>query len=231
MAYADFLPARESDLLEWTANFSLKINTMAAALGLTPLQAASYQAVNDSFAQAYRTAIDPVTRTPTAIVVKNTIKTELVELARSFAAIIQSHPETTDPQRVSLGLTVRRRDGVSIGRPPGKPELTMLSTTGRRAKLKVFAIDEHRRAKPDGVAGAMVLAHVGEEPPLEPWDWCYCCTTTRQEFEVSFPPRIAPGAKVWLTAMWFNRKGQSGPAATPVSTRIGDSMAKVLSVA
>jgi len=231
MAYADFLPARESDLLAWSAGFSAKINATPEALGLTSAQSASYAALNLAFAQAYDTAINPSLRTPTAIMAKNEAKDELVQLARQFAAIIQSHPGTTDPQRVALGLTVRRREGAPIARPSMKPELVVQSTVGRISKVKVFAADEHRRAKPDGVAGAMVLAHVGDQPPLEPWDWCYCCTTTRKEFEVSYPPRVAPGAKVWLTAMWFNRKGQAGPAATPVSTRIGDSMAKVQTAA
>ena len=34
MAYADFLPARESDLLSWSAIFSTRINEDPQAIGL-----------------------------------------------------------------------------------------------------------------------------------------------------------------------------------------------------
>jgi hypothetical protein len=37
---------------------------------------------------------------------------------------------------------------------------------------------------------------------------------------VTFGPPVPPGAKVWLTACWYNPRGELGPAATAVYTHI-----------
>ena len=77
------------------------------------------------------------------------------------------------------------------------------------------------------MTGATVLSYVGAEPPDALGSWKFEGNTGRTTGEVVFPDTVAPGAKVWLTAFWFNARKQSGPACAPVGTNVqfGISMA------
>ena len=44
--------------------------------------------------------------------------------------------------------------------------------------------------------------------------------TGKLVMDVTFDPWLAPGAKVWFTAFFFNRRKESGPAATPISANL-----------
>ncbi len=46
-------------------------------------------------------------------------------------------------------------------------------------------------------------------------------TDTRLNTAVEFGNEYPPGTKVWFSAFWLNRRAQSGPACTPVSTQLG----------
>ncbi len=74
-----------------------------------------------------------------------------------------------------------------------------------------------RRGKPPGVAGIAVASYVGSTPSANIADWKFEGNTTRMALEVAFGEDVAPGAKVWLTAFYFNPRAQSGPACAPLS--------------
>ena len=70
-----------------------------------------------------------------------------------------------------------------------------------------------------GVAGASVFTLVGAEAPADPAAWQFEGMITRTTFAVSFEQRSGADT-VWVSAFWYNEKGQSGNASAPVSVNL-----------
>jgi hypothetical protein len=216
----DFIPAREADLVTWSANFSTRISATPTAFGLTAGQATAYATLNTAWATAFTAASNDATRTPSAIITKNDARDALVANARMLAKIVQGYPAITNTQRSDLGLTVPTDEPTPINPPTEPPVLEVVSVIGRTMKIRLSAVGSERRGKPEGVSGATVLSFVGSTPPVAIGDWKFEGSITRTTFDVEFPTSVPAAAQVWLCAFWFNPRSQSGPACTPVSAYI-----------
>ncbi len=225
-----YLPSRESEFDVWARNLATKVAATPTAFGLNAAQATALTALNTAWHAAYLVTTDNDTRTPAAIAAKNTAKAELIDGPggiRELVKIIQAYPPLTNEQRVSLGITVPDLEPTPVPPPADPPVLAILSTLGRTTKLALRDItDSEKRGKPVGVSGATVLMFVGEEAPIDPLAWTFLTNTTKTVIDIEFQPAIPAGAKVWLTAFWKNRREEAGPAAVPVSTFIGDTLAQ-----
>lgn len=215
------MPTTDSGVLNWSANFSSGIAGNPAALGLTPDEATAYAALQSDYATKYAAATDPATRGSATVLAKNTAKKALVAESRKLAMAVTNHPGVTDQQRHDLGLTVRDKELTPVPAPEAPPVLDVVSVHGHTFKLRLHNGESVRRAKPAGVQGATIFSHVGDAPPQDLAAWKFEGSTTKTSVDVIMPGEVAPGSKVWLTAFWFNRKSQSGPACTPVSTHVG----------
>ena len=217
----NYLPARESVLVSWTSNFATMTSADPAAYGLTLEQAAAYVATRDTFTAAYQLAQDPVTRSPANIEAKNTAKAALIAETRRLVKICQASPVMTDNKRAALGVTVPDVTPTPVPVPAEAPQLDVVSVTGRSVKLRLREASTGKRKKPEGVMGAAVFSYVGESIPADMRDWTFEGNDTRLDVTVDFAQSFAPATKVWLCAFWFNRRGESGSACTPVSTHLG----------
>ena len=221
-----FLPNKDAALLAWSLNFSTKITATPTAYGLTAAQATAYDAVHDAYSAALA-ACDPGERSKSLVSAKNDARTALKNSARLLALLVQGTASVTDAQKVELGLTVRQQPS-PIPPPADAPALDVVSVSGRTVRIRLHdSTDAARRGKPAGVFGATVLSFVGAEPPSTATGWKFEGNTGRTTFSVVFPESVAPGAKVWLAAFWFNGSKESGPACAPVGTNVqfGSSMA------
>lgn len=216
-----YLPSREADLVTWSSNFSSVSQTYATECGLTVEQIAAYTNAQEEFAEAYQTAQHPSTRTPAAIEQKDGLKSALLLLTREFVAICQAAPGMTDTLRVQLGITVRSNEPTPVPIPSNPPQIDLLAVIGHTFKLRLHNGDSTRRSKPTGVQGATVFSYVGDNPPVNLADWKFEGSTTRTAVDVKIPGTVAPGTQVWLTAFWYNRRAESGPACTPIATGVG----------
>lgn len=224
-----YLPAREADLVGFAQNLSTKISATPTAYGLAAAQATAFATLFTDFRNAYFVLQDPTTKSPTHVAAKNLAKEAMVDGPngiRQLVNLIQAHPGITAEQLVDLRLTVRDREPSPVPPPADPPVLNVVSTLGRavRINLRDFS-DSERRGRPEGVAGATILMFVGENAPVDPTQWIYCKSTTKTSLELDFAPNVPAGAKVWLTAFWKNRREEPGPAAVPVSARLGDTLA------
>lgn len=221
----DFLPAREADLLAWSLNFNDLINTPPGPgiFGLTPAQATAYTALHDAYATAYTRAVNPSTNTRSSIVAKNDAKKALKAYARMLARLVRATPEVTNGQRGELGLTVPDPDLTPVQRPSDPPVVSILPSMGRTVRIRLRdKAEPMRKGKSPGVAGAAVLSYVGDEPPQRMAEWTFHGNATRRFFDVRFDVQVPPGAKAWIVAMWFNTRGEFGPASAMQCTRIGE---------
>ncbi len=216
----NFIPSKDADLINWSAGFSSKITATPTAFGLTAPQATAYAALDTAFAGAYATAVDPATRTRGTIAAKDAARIPLVAQARELARIINAFPSITNQQRIDLGLNPREGEMTPVNPPTESPVLEIVSAMGRTLKVKLRSVNSERRGKPEGVDGATLFSFVGEAPPADISSWKFEGSTTRTLFDVEFPPTVAAGAQVWLTAFWFNPRSQSGPACQPINAYI-----------
>jgi hypothetical protein len=215
-----YLPTREADLLAWSNNLVGMIALSPESYGLTAAQATHYATLNTAFANAYEVA-NGSNRGPAATQTKNTAKRALIAESRKLVRIIQAFPGTTDTMRVQLQITVPDVEPTPVPPPADPPVLTVAATIGKTVKIRLRDLhNQDKRARPHGVTGAAVFSSVGAEPPADINDWKFEFNTSRTTVDVHFPPALAAGTQVWLTAFWFNLKKQSGPAAAPITTTL-----------
>jgi hypothetical protein len=224
-----FLPAREAQLVAWSANFKQQITALDAQIGILPAQISAYSALHDAFFNYYDLCQRPNTRTPENLEHKKVAKQALIRGEngiRQLVGIIQKHPGTTNPMRVLLKITVPDVEPSPIPPPSSAPELTIVSTLRRRVTLRLRdAKDPDKRSKPAGVSGASIVMHIGENPPANPLEWSFLMNTSRTSLDIDFPSTIPAGSKVWLVAFWFNPRKQAGPASAAVNALIDDGVA------
>jgi hypothetical protein len=221
MASTTFLPDREAELVTWSTGFNTKINATPTTYGLTAGQATAYTTVHTAFVTAFNAANSDATNSRSAIVTKNAAKAVLIASARQLAGIIQSYPGTTNAMRSDLGLTVRDTQPTPVPPPANPPDVDIVSVSGNTVKLRLHdSTTPARRGKPAGVSGAAVFSFVGAAAPTDEGAWTFEGNTSKTVIDIVFPGTVAPGAKVWFTAFWFNQRKQEGPASAPVTTNI-----------
>ena len=64
-----------------------------------------------------------------------------------------------------------------------------------------------------------MFTFVGEEAPTEPAEWKFEGMITRTKFDVSFEQSTTANT-VWLTANWYNGRGEPGAACMPMSINL-----------
>jgi hypothetical protein len=216
----DFLPSAASALIEWGGNFKTKIAISPVTYGLSAAQVTSYSAKYDALVLAHTVSTDPATRSPMNVELKNEAKRIFIAEARLLAGVVQRFPGTTNAMRIDLGLTPRDTQPTPIPVPGISPTILVKKIVGRAVTFSVIdASQPTRRGRPAGVDGVTILSHVGDAPPESLADWKLEGSTSRMTpISVVFPVTVAPFAKVWLTAYYFNPRKESGIAATPVCT-------------
>ncbi len=229
MPAPEFPPRKDADLLSWSTHFNTEINLAPATYGLDATQATAYTGLHVAYATAYSTAITPTTNSKANVNAKNQTREQLLNGlggAWELVNIIQAFPGTTNIIRGDLGLRIPDTEPTPVPAPKTAPDLSIISTAGRVIKVRLRDQDsEDNRGKPDGVQGATVLYHVSEEtPPNDPAVWTFAMNASKTAFDVEIPGTVAAGAKVWLTAFWFNARKDSSAASTFENTRISDQL-------
>jgi hypothetical protein len=226
----NFLPTRESELVTWANNFNAKIKANPTQYGLTAGMATAFETLHTAWNTAYQTAKDPDTNSKSNTAAKNSAKEAMVDGEggiRALARTVQGFAAITPELLTELGLTVRDTEPSPIPAPSTAPVLTVVSRFNRTVKIKLKdAANPDNRGRPDGVDGALVFAHVGENPPVGMDNWSLKANATKTTVDITFPDSVPASAKVWITAYWYNPRGASGPACAPVSTNI-DSVASM----
>ncbi len=221
----DFLPRRAADMVDWTRSFSQAIGDDPTAYGLSAEDADNYAVLQEAYALAYRRSQDPSTRSPAQVQAKDSALKALKERTRQLAWRVRGTPGMDAGRLARLGLKPPSRNRRALPAPVSSPRLRLTPTIGSDVVLRLEDRDRLGRAKPRGVAGAIVMVHVGDAPPREVKDWTFGFGTTKTRLSVPLPEGLSPGTQVWYVAWWQSPTGQPGPASAPVSTRVGFDLA------
>jgi hypothetical protein len=218
MPRPDFLPRGDSDFARWATTFATTLALDPTRYGVSEDDAAALLLQNQSFATALRAAIDPRTRTAPAVAGKTASRSSLALRLRQLARMIRAHPGVTDQERIALGLTPLITIAAPLGPPRSRPVLIARPLSGNRIRLRLRddAASGHR-GKPPGTVGAVLFLKVGGAMSASPSDYAYAGIVTTSIHTLKLAPGLA-GRDVWLTARWFNLRGEEGPAAAPAQT-------------
>lgn len=246
---ADFFPKRESEILDWSRNFSAKINS-SQVYGVSQAMAREYATLQETFASLYIASQDNGRRTPSIIAAKNTARIALEKETRLLVRIVRGQ-NCSAQQRIELGVPLRNPGG-QRGRhwtqsfPEGSefaPHLGVMEVKALRVRLRLRdRMSPMNLSFPKGVMGATSFYATGDLPPAldDPDGWKFLCNTSRTVFDVAFEgrPRLAvvggrvkpapalPSfSKVWLSAFWMNGRGQRSASCEPVYTHLGYGLA------
>ncbi len=212
-----FYDLSDTDLLAWSNNFSQRLTATPAAFGITAPQALAYAQNNASFVVALNAWREPITKTPIASANKKAARQTLLMMAKYLVNSINSNPSITDAQRDELGIRARKKPS-PIPAPSVSPLIDIESVSGRTVSIRLHG-DAARRGRPRGVQGAGVFTAIGETAPVEIEQWKFEGLTTKTKFEITFPESASAGT-VWITANWYNERGQTGLACAPVSVNL-----------
>lgn len=225
-----YLPAREPELVDFARNFDTLITATPGAFGLDAGQALTFNGLWSTFWGAYQAAVDPITRTPGMIQAKRDAKRAMISGdggIRELVNIIQSFPGTTNQMRADLRITVADVEPTPVPIPILAPEIDLLPPVVRRVRVRLHNKKTlGRGGKPDGVDGALVFSYVGPNPPAAEDTnlWNFEVNTKKTSFEIEFPSTVPAGSTVWITAFWYNPRGDSGPSTPAVYTLLPGSL-------
>src|SRR5687768_10180835 len=145
----DFLPRADSELLQWLRNFSARLNEAPESFGVPVDLAEALAELYQEFDEAYRASVDPATRGRLSVARKNFCREHVKREARILARCVQNRMETTDAQRVILGLTVAS-GGAPIQRPSHAPTMEIVSADGWSVVVQLRPAGSISRGLPKG---------------------------------------------------------------------------------
>lgn len=223
-----YLPSTLSGFNAFCRDFGGEISKDPEAYGLTQSEAEDYSVLQTAFATAYDVSLSPVTRTPFGVANVRDLRAELTALTRRLADRCQSAANMTDAKRRALGITIRK----TPTRHPVPKTFPMVELRAQRLNTVEFALrdsaqHEGRARKPEGIRGATLYTHLGDQPPTQLLDWTVWGTTTKSANEISMPDDTPFGATLWIAAAWLNTRLEHGPLGDAASVRLGGGVPQV----
>jgi hypothetical protein len=162
------------------------------------------------------------TRSEQMTAMRDAMRLAMLNLVRPIYVAVQAATVISDPEKIALGVHVRDARPSRASVPDIAPLLTVTQVDGA---VVTFAIRDpnnpDRKAKPDGVTGISYFSHVGETAPSAASAFKFEGNTGQTTVSIDFGSSVATGAKVWLSAFYFNNRKQSGPACSPTGATIG----------
>jgi len=109
MPRSDFIPNPDDAFDTWFAAYQQYVAANFAALGLTPAEALEIQTAKINWSLGYSNVVVTKNVYQAAVETKDQKRADAEVVIRKITGKIQARPETTDPQRQGLGITVPDR--------------------------------------------------------------------------------------------------------------------------
>ncbi len=219
----DWIERKTTDFAGQAQIFAGKIAVDYAAYEISAEDAALLSADYAIFADAYRAAQEPSSRTSGTVMVQTQARKQLTDRMRQIAGRVRSNPTITDVMKIDLTMTVPGAAPIAPAGPPdSRPTVRILSAANNliTVRLTTEGLPTTRR-RPRGVSGAQLFYRTGPQASPDVNDWRAGGVTHSSKATIALP-FFPPGTKVWVCARWFNGRGQSGALSLPASTYLGD---------
>jgi len=219
----DFIPRQDDSFKVWFDNFTTYAQAHAVELGLSPAQVAELVAIRDAWDAGFGRHIEARNAAMGATADKDRLRKEAEQMIRLCSGLIQRRRETTDDQRVSLGLRIPDRKPTALA-PDAilhiSPPMLILDWSQRGQVGIHFGpnpSDEHRNGLPEGVRGVRLWwAPADPDKDLDHLAWEWLADDTRSPY---IHIHRVPGTVVYR-AQYLDRKLRLGPLGGPVSASV-----------
>jgi hypothetical protein len=222
MSNPSWIPVTDDALDPFANNFQTLVAANPTNYALTVSDATAITAAYTAWHTAFNAATNPATRTKLTVATKNTQKTNVLGVLRSYAATIRANHAVSDALKGGLGIHVRDTTPTPVPPPATKPVLSLVSTT--IGSQRVQAADETtplKRARPAGTVGLLLFCAVEAEgsPTPTPSAASFLTFLTKADFIASLAP-ADNGKTATYYGRWTNGRGELGPWSEPLVARI-----------
>jgi hypothetical protein len=212
------VPTLDAPLAEWSTNFNTLGVASPTTYALTAAQMTQYTGLHTTWISAYNAAKADGSRSRALVMAKNDAKADLLPYARQLYSFIQASEAVTNENKTAIGVTVRKTEPTPMPPPAFAPQIVVESVIGRTAKVRLAdATAPAKRRRPVNAEGATILSAYGATPPpAGDSGWKIEGQTGRTTFSIEFGHEVGSTTPCWITAVWYNRRGEYSPATTPV---------------
>ncbi len=215
----------EPEFIDWTGSLVRTLTPDPESFGTNAMTLANYVTTRNRYVAAYDKVQEPITDSKPNRVAKNEARKTLENATKSLVDVMQAWPQMTNEKRTQLGINIRDRKPTRKPRPRMAPLVALQSQVGLTLNVMLLdSTDPERRGRPADVAGTSLLSFIGEVPPQDIAGWTFQGNTTKTKESITFPPATPPGAKVWVCAVFYNTRAETGP----VSEAMGAHLAGVI---
>lgn len=215
------VPTLDALLAEWSTNFNTRGVADPTDFGLSAPQMAAYTPLHTTFISANNAAKADGSRSKALVVAKNDAKAALVFYARELYGIIQATPGVSNENKTLIGVHVRNAPS-PVPPPAQAPVVTVNSVNGRlvRGNLRDATTQSSRR-RPVNAKGALILTAHGPTPPASGGPgWTVQGQTGRTTFVAQFGNDVPGGVPCYISAIWYNERGEYSPASDPITVYV-----------
>lgn len=207
-----YIPAKDSLLANWSANFAGLISAAPALYGLTAADAATIAGADAAFQAAYLLVTSPSTKTAQSVSAKNTAKVVLLQTERPYAQQIALNAGVSSADKIALGINPRTSTPSPISPPVSNPVLVFQSAGNLTLILRYrdSATGVSVKAKPYGVLSCEIYGSVSATPITSPEALQHLVSATKTPLTIQRPPADA-GKQLYLAARWKTRTGGYSP--------------------
>ncbi|EIP96453.1 hypothetical protein OpiT1DRAFT_00868 [Opitutaceae bacterium TAV1] len=218
----DYIPRKDEDFHTWQINFFVELGsgTRITRLGIPQVRITALESLQGQWDDAFRLASQPGTRTPLTIEQKNHARDNYESFLRTLVRQhIANNEQTTDDDRVALGLPIHKTTRTPAPVPATYPDFTVDTGILRQLTIHFHEHGKKTSAKPPGVHGAEILYALLAAPPATLGELTRSGFDTHSPFTLSFDENER-GKHVYFCLRWENTRGQKGPWSPIVSAII-----------
>jgi hypothetical protein len=208
---SDYVPKKDAEFVEWSRFLLSFVNAHISSYSIPPTAMEPILTLQSSFEDAYSTYENP-NHGKVDVLRKNETRNVFKKALRNFNnSYLIYNPKVSDEDKKEMGLPLHDKTPTPIPTPSTHPIIKVeRSQNHDEVILHLRDSKSGRRAKPNGVIGAVVYWLVSDTPIVDPEELKRSELVTRYTHIQQFPTSER-GRNVYFAARWQNAKGEKGP--------------------
>jgi hypothetical protein len=205
-----YIPSKEADFADWSANLITVSRAHAAEWSLPSAQLTELETLHNEF-KALHEKCRTASYTKLDMQAKNEKKTLLKKKEEVFVRNnLQNNDAMTDNGRKALRIPIYDRTPTPHPAPSAIPEIEIATPLPRVLHIKFRAENAPRWGKPAHVHGLECLWVIADTPPAKIEDLLRSAFATRSPLELSFD-EDKRGRRVYFAVRWESGAAKKGP--------------------
>lgn len=214
-----YMPRQDSGAMAWFINFRNRLQQQPAVYKVSPDEVQAVSAAVDAFAEAFRLATAPPTRTKSAVNGKDVARAGAEQTCRPIYARIKADPTIADADKLTAGIRPTNPARSRIGPPDSAPSIHVSQITANSHILNYGQTDIVSGRKPPGAVALQLFRALGDSFDVDAADARYLGTFTRNPIEIRLDQSEDLKVACYV-ARWISRRGLPGPWGNVVRQRI-----------